>query len=90
MIETKSQPLAPFVAVADKWMRQLPSSGNQVKSKVMRVIKVSFSVAVFDDEDDHPCERLTEDFVEKRVRELGDTILDAFDETIHNVEIEEL
>ena len=32
----------------------------------------------------------TEDFVEKRVRELGETILDAFDETIHNVEIEEL
>ena len=56
----------------------------------MREIKVSFSVFVFDDEEDHPCMRLTEDFVEKRVRELGETILDAFDETIHNVEIEEL
>lgn len=56
----------------------------------MREIKVSFIVAVFDDEEDHPCERLTEDFIEKRVRELGETILDAFDETIHNVEIEEI
>lgn len=56
----------------------------------MREIKVSFNVFVFDDEEDHPCERLTEDFIEKRVRELGETILDAFDETIHDVEIEEL
>ena len=30
----------------------------------MREIKVSFSVFVFDDEEDHPCIRLTEDFVE--------------------------
>lgn len=56
----------------------------------MREIKVSFSVWVFDDEEEHQCGRLTEDFIEKRVRELGDTILDAFDETIHDVKIEEL
>lgn len=55
----------------------------------MREIKVSFCVCVFDDEEEHPCRRLTEDFVEKRVQELGETILDAFDETIHNVEIED-
>ena len=56
----------------------------------MREIKVSFSVFVFDDEEQHPCSRLTEDFIEKRVREFGETILDAFDETIHDVEFEEL
>lgn len=52
----------------------------------MKEIRVSFSVFVYDDER-NPNNRLTKEFVEKRIEELGNTILDAFDETIHDVEI---
>lgn len=50
-------------------------------------IKVSFCVFVNNDRVNNPENRLTKEFVEKRVEELGNTILDAFDETIHDVEI---
>ncbi|MBQ8805734.1 MAG: hypothetical protein IJZ68_04570 [Bacteroidaceae bacterium] len=53
----------------------------------MKEIRVSFSVFVNDDEERNPNNRLTKEFVEKRIEELGNTILDAFDETIHDVEI---
>ena len=43
----------------------------------MKEIRVSFSVFVYDDER-NPNNRLTKEFVEKRIEELGNTILDAF------------
>ncbi len=51
-----------------------------------KAIRVSFDVWV----GEWPETRLTEEFVRNRVNELGNTILEAFDETIHNVEFKEV
>lgn len=55
----------------------------------MTEIKVSFKVFVNDDKD-NPKGRLVKEFVENRVKDMGNIILDAFDETIHDVEITEI
>ena len=55
----------------------------------MTEIKVSFKVFVNDD-NDNPKSRLVKEFVENRVKDMGNIILDAFDETIHDVEITEI
>lgn len=55
----------------------------------MTEIKVSFKVFVNDD-NDNPKGRLVKEFVENRVKDMGNIILDAFDETIHDVEITEI
>lgn len=55
----------------------------------MTEIKVSFKVFVSDDKD-NPKSRLVKEFVENRVKDMGNIILDAFDETIHDVEITEI
>lgn len=57
----------------------------------MKEIEVKFKVFVNDNSTDSPAhERLTKEFVQKRIEELGNTILDAFDETIHDVEVNEV
>lgn len=55
----------------------------------MTEIKVSFKVFVSDDKD-NPKSRLVKEFVKNRVKDMGNIILDAFDETIHDVEITEI
>ena len=47
-----------------------------------RYIEVKFKVQLRD--------RLTPAFVQKQVTNIGETILDAFDETIHDVSITDL
>lgn len=59
----------------------------------MKEIEVKFKVFVNDEnntEENTVHERLTKEFVQKRIEELGNTILDAFDETIHDVEVNEV
>lgn len=51
----------------------------------MKYIKVSFKVRI----GEWPETRLTEDFIKKQIENVGQTVLDAFDETIHDVEIKE-
>ena len=59
----------------------------------MKEVEVKFKVFVNDEnntEKNTVHERLTKEFVQKRIEELGNTILDAFDETIHDVEVNEV
>ncbi len=51
----------------------------------MKHIKVSFEVNV----GEWPETRLTKEFIRKQVDHIIEVTLDAFDETIHNVEIKE-
>lgn len=59
----------------------------------MKEIEVKFRVFVNDEnnaEDNTAHKRLTKEFVQNRVEELGNALLEAFDETIHDVEVSEV
>lgn len=51
----------------------------------MKHLKVTFEVNV----GEYPDTRLTEDFVRMQIDHVGEVILDAFDETIHEIVIKE-
>lgn len=54
---------------------------------------MKFRVFVNDEnnaEDNTAHKRLTKEFVQNRVEELGNALLEAFDETIHDVEVSEV
>nr|DAI22966.1 MAG TPA: hypothetical protein [Caudoviricetes sp.] len=48
-------------------------------------LKVSFEIYVYD----YPESRLTKEFIAKQIEHIGEVTLDAFDETIHEIKIEE-
>ena len=55
----------------------------------MKEIRIAFNLCINDDVEHNPHNRLTLDFVKNEIDRLGATILEAFDETIHDVEIKD-